>query len=371
MSFLRLSLIASVASTFALPSANAQTVTTDPVGFVTVGITAGTGTAKCNTLFSVPLLEAEFIGGQVAGTITGVTANTISNSNAGWTAGALSQPETPYLIQITSGAAEGRIFLIASSASTGGAIGGTANTATTATVSSVDASQVDLTFLGIVVGTDTYRISACDTLISFFGTPATTGVQGGMAAANADTIIIISDGSAKTYFYSTTANRWSQVSLGTPDASDVPLIPYYGIQYARLPATSLDFTVTGAVPTESRKVSIKNSGPTLLSEYWPAESTLLGLGLQNLPGGLSGAAASSADTVLLISGGTASTFWYNGGNGKKVNLGSPTSDTTPIPIGASIMINRRGTAAGYTPLAQSVPYNLNCLRRFTAKPNTP
>lgn len=360
MNHFRFPLVAFVATVIAMPFTQAQqTATTDPVGFVTVGITAGTGSAKRNTLFSLPLLETDAITGQVAGTITGIAANTISNSNAGWTAGALSSPATPYLIQITSGAAEGRMFLISSSANTGGAIAGTANTATTVTVSSVDAAQVDLTTLGIVAGTDTYKIFACDTLSSFFGTPATTNVQGGASAANADTIVIISNGSAKTYFYSTSSNRWTQVTLGSPDASNVPLIPYYGIQYARLPATSLNFTVTGAVPTQDRKVSIKNSGPTLLSQYWPVESTLVGLGLQGLPGWLSGASASSADTVLLISGGTASTFWYNGTNWKKVTLGSPNSDTTPVPIGSSIMINRKGTAAGYTPLAQTVPYSLN------------
>lgn len=171
MKLLRISLIASLIASVSLPDSKAQTTaTTDPVGFVTVGITAGTGSAKRNTLFSVPLLETESIQGQIAGTITGVTASTISNSNAGWAAGALSQPATPYLIQITSGAAEGRLFLISSSTNTGGAVAGTANTATTVTVSSVDSTQVDLSSLGIVAGTDTYKIYACDTLSSFFGT---------------------------------------------------------------------------------------------------------------------------------------------------------------------------------------------------------
>jgi hypothetical protein len=356
----RIPLVASILAGIVCTSVQAQeTATTDPVGFVTVGITAGTGAAKKNTLFSLPLLETESIDGQVAGTITEVTANTISNSSANWTAGALSNPATPYLIQITSGAAEGRMFLISSSSSAGGAIGGTPNTPTTVAVSSVDATQVDLTTLGIVEGIDTYKIYACDTLSSFFGTPATTNVQGGTSAANSDTIIIISNGSAKTYFYSTSSSRWTQVTLGSPDASNVPLIPYYGIQYARLPATPLTFTVTGIVPTEGRKVSIKNSGPTLLSQYWPVESTLADLGLQGLPGWLSGASASVSDTVLLISGGSASTFWFNGTNWKKVTLGSPISDLTPVPIGSSVLINRKGTAAGYTPLAQIVPYNLD------------
>ncbi len=355
----RIAFAALLTTTFALPSVFAQeTATTDPVGFVTVGVTAGTGAAKKNTLFSLPLLETESIDGQVAGTITEVTANTISNSNANWTAGALSNPATPYLIQITSGAAEGRMFLISSSANTGGAIAGAPNTATTVTVSSLDASQVDLTSLGIVTGTDTYKIYACDTLSSFFGTPASSGVQGGSSAANADTIIAVVNGSSSTYFYSTTNNRWSRVALGSPDSSNVPLLPYYGIQYGRLANTPLSFVVTGSVPTIDRQVSIKNSGPTLLAQYWPADSTLGSLGLQNLPGWQTGSSASAADTVVLTSAGSANTYFYNGTNWKRVALGSPNADDTVIPLGTTISIIKKGSAAGYSTLAQQTPYSL-------------
>ena len=61
MNFLRFSFVALTASFLSIPAVQAQptTATTEPVGFVTVGITAGTGTAKRNTLFSVPLMETE------------------------------------------------------------------------------------------------------------------------------------------------------------------------------------------------------------------------------------------------------------------------------------------------------------------------
>jgi hypothetical protein len=353
------SLAVTVIAALAITAAHAQeTATTDPVGFVTIGITAGSGTTKKNTLFSLPLLETEAIAGQVAGTITGITSNTISNSNAGWTAGALSNPSTPYLIQITSGAAMGRMFLIASSAATGGAIAGAANTATQVTISSLDATQVDLTSLGILEGEDTYKIFACDTLSSFFGTPDTTGVQGGTSAANADSIVAVANGSSATYFYSTTNNRWSRVALGSPDASNVPLLPYYGIQYARLASSPLSFVVTGAVPTIERQVAIKNSGPTLLAQYWPADSTLGSIGLQNVPGWQAGASASVADTVILTSSGSASTYFFNGTNWKRVALGSPNADDTVIPAGTTISINKKGVASGFSTLTQASPYSL-------------
>jgi len=362
MNITRLSLAAFCASsvllTGAIGYANGETTaTTDPVGFVTVGITAGTGSVKRNTLFSLPLMETEEISGQVAGVITGVTASTISNSNAGWTPGALSQPATPYLIQITSGTAEGRLFLISSSANTGGAIAGTANTGTTATVSSIDAAQVDLTTLGISVGSDTYKIFACDTLSSFFGTPASSGVQGGTAASNADTVVAVVNGSTSTYFYNTNQARWARLFTGSPDASNVPLLPYFGIQYARLANTPLSFVVTGGVPVEPRKVAIKNSGTTLLSQFWPVDSTLQSSGLSAVV--TAGANASVADTVVLTANGAALTYFYDGTNWRRLFTGSPISNTTPIPVGTTVQIVRKGSAAGFTTLTQNVPYSLN------------
>ena len=365
MNITRLSLAAFYASSVLLTGANGYangetTATTDPVGFVTVGITAGTGTTKKNTLFSAPLMETEEITCQVAGTITGVTANTISNTDAGWTAAALSQPATPFLIQITSGAAEGRLFLISSSASTGGAIAGTANTGTTVTVSSLDAVQIDLTTLGIVAGTDTYKIYACDTLSSFFGTPETTGIIGGPSSSTADSVAVVLNGAVQTYWYRTdvTPNRWSLVGPGNRDSSNVALIPNYGVQYGRIGSSALSFVVTGQVPTISREAEIKNSGTTLLSSFWPVDSTLSQLGLQALPGWVAGATAAVSDTVVLTSGGNAFTYWYTGANWRRVGPGSSNFDTTVISLGTAIQVGKKGTAAGYTALNQAVPYDL-------------
>ncbi len=357
MNITRFSLAAVFASSVLLTGANGlTTATTDPVGFVTVGITAGTGTAKKNTLFSVPLMETEEITGEVAGTITGVTANTISNSNAGWTSGALSQPATPFLIQITSGAAEGRLFLIASSANTGGAIAGAANTGTTVTISSIDTTQVDLTTLDIVPGTDTYKIFACDTLSSFFGTPVSSGVQGGTAATSADTIIAVSNGVPSTYFYNTNSAKWVKVAFGSPDASNVALLPYYGIQYSRLANTALSFVVTGQVPTQQRNVAVKNAGTTVVSQFWPTDTTLGSSGLSSVV--TPGANATSADTVILTANGVVSTYFYSGTTWKKVAFGTPDANGTVLGIGTSMQIVRKGSATGYTTLSQPVPYDL-------------
>lgn len=329
------------------------TVQGEPFGYVKINITAGTGTTKKTTLLSVPLLEEASITGNATGRITGVTGTTISALGAGWAAGQLSTAATPYLLEITSGTAKGRMLLISTT---------TANTSDTVTIATEEATRVgDLTNLGITAGAengDTYRIRPVDTLSSFFGTPESTLVQGGASANNADTITIVSNGGANTFFYSTTLGRWTRVTLGSPDASNTPIPPYAGVQYARLASTPLNFIVTGKVPSGEREVSIKNSGTTLLAPYWPVTQTLAQLAIQNTPNWGSGASAGAADTLALSSGGSVSTFFFDGSNWRRVALGSPLADTNAVPVGASIMINKKGNATGFASYQHAAPYNL-------------
>ena len=240
------------------------------------------------------------------------------------------------------------MFLISSTA---------ANTATTLTVSSTDTAQVpNLATLGVANG-DSYRIYACDTLASFFGAPTPTGVTGGTAPNNADTIVITVNGSATTYYYSTSLGRWTRVAFGNPNASNTPLLPYYGMQYQRIGSTALSFVTTGNVPTVDRRVQIKNSGITLLAQYWPATSTLSSLGLQSMPGWAAGS-AKTGDNVLVLSGGSSITYFYDGTNWRRSAFGNPISNDVVIPIGSAVQIVKKGTAGGYATLNQPLPYSL-------------
>ena len=344
----------------AVMAANAQTVNSEPVGYVTVKITAGTGTAKKLSYISLPLLEKDLpITGKARGTLTGVTSTTLTDSTAGWTAGALSAPATPYLIAITSGTAAGRIFHIASNASTGGAVGASAsaNTATSVTISTLDTGSgiSDLVAAGVAAG-DSYEIYGCDTLSSALGSPSTTGVVSGSATGTADSVVLIYNGLASTYIHNGT--RWQKIAYGNPDASNTPLLPYYGFSYSRLGNTEMTLTVVGSVPTIARKAQIKNSGITLLGQYFPSDSTLSSLGIQNTPGWVSNIASASADKIVLISSGVSSTYWYNGTGWKKVAFGNPSADTVVVPAGAMIYISKLGTATGYSTFSQPLPYTL-------------
>jgi hypothetical protein len=296
-------------------------------------------------------LDSASIQGQVAGLITAVTTDSISNSNADWAAGALSGAAAPYLIQITSGDARGKMFLIASNV---------ANTANTVTISADDLAEGDLVAMGLKAG-DGYKIFPCDTLGSFFGTPSTTGILGGVNAKAADVVTIVVNGLPKNYFFHTgpTQNKWVENRPGFPDGSNTPLRPYYGLLYARQGADPLPLVVTGGVPTVIRSVAIKNSGTTLLAQYWPVNSTIADLGLQSMPDWQSGANARVADTILIAAegGGAPKTYFYNGTNWLENRPGFPISNTTPIPLGSSVQVGKRA-GDGYSSLVQQVPYDL-------------
>jgi len=365
MNFVRFSLIASIASTFALPSANAQTTaTTDPVGFTSIVVTnASTATGRRSSVISIPLLDVDSsISGLSSGIITAAASNSITVSNANWTLGALSQPSTPFVIQITSGAAAGRMFLVASSAGTSGALGSaaTANTASNLFISTADVTQIsNLPAAGVTAG-DSFRLFACDTLGSAFGTPASTGIRGGTNAANADQIIITVNNAATTYYYNTSSNAWLR-SPTTFGASNVALVPNNGLVYNRLGGTSaLTFVSTGQVPVTNRVAPIRNSGTTVLSQYWPVAGTLRGLGIQNLPGWVSTpTATSSTDNVAVTSGGSQTLYFYNGTNWRRTSGPTNSQDNVAIPIGSAVQIIKKGAAPGFSTLTQTMPYSLN------------
>jgi hypothetical protein len=325
-----------------------------PTGYADIAVAAGNGTAKTTTLVSIPMLEdvPSNLTGSKTGRITGVTSNTITVANANWTAGALSTAATPYLLEITSGAAQGLMLLVSAA---------TANTADTVTIDAAEITRVgNLTALGISTESgagDTFRLWPADTLGSFFGTPESTGIQGGTSATSADTVVLVINGSATTYFYNTatTPPRWSRAGINS-DASNVAVPPYAGVQYSRLGASPLKFRVLGRMPVGSRKVAIKNSGTTLLSPYWPVNQTLSSLGLHNLPGWQSGSSATTTDTVVLTSNGSATTYYYDGTNWRRAGINS-NANAVVVPPGASLLISKRGSASGFTIYQHTAPYS--------------
>lgn len=329
--------------------ASAQSVTTVPVGAVTTTIAAGTGSSRTVTVLSFPLIDTPLAAGQVVGKITGVSTNSLTNTNASWTAGALSVAASPYLIQITSGTAKGRTFLVSTS---------NANTSDTLTIDSEESGLVDLTTLGIVTGSsgDGYRLIPCDTLSSILGTPATTGVQGGTTSATSDIALILVSGGWRQYYYNTTSNTWLRVTFNT-NADNLPIRPDSVVIYNRLAATTMALTLIGTVPNSDRKAIVRNSGITTAATFWPVDATLLSSNIHLMSGWVSSTNSSVADTVMMLVSGGWRQYYYDGTNWKRVTFNT-ISDSVAMSAASGVIINKRGSGSGATVLAQTTPYTL-------------
>ncbi len=331
----------------ALPPLAAQTPTI-PVGYVSVTIDAGTGVSRRIVPISLPLYGAAAANGQMTGQITALSASTLTNSNAGWSAGQLSQAASPYLIKLTSGVAIGRTFLISTTIE---------NSDTTLTVSADDLVPGPLNSFGIAIG-DTYEIIPCDTLGSFFGPAEAGGILGGTTAAAADQITLVTNGVSEAFYYNTTLNRWTKVAVGNPDASNIPLRPDSGLQYSRLAPTPLVLTVAGRVSATPRQAAVKASGTTLLAQGWPVGVSLINSNIHQIPGWVSAPTAAAADKVKTVINKGATIYWFDGTNWRRQALGSPISNNVILPAGVAVSLEKAGSSPGHQTLQQPLPYPL-------------
>jgi uncharacterized protein (TIGR02597 family) len=330
--------------------AYAQSVSTTPVGAVTLTIAAGSGSSRVVTPLSFPLVDSASGVGLLKGQITGFSANSLSNSSAGWVAGQFSDPAIPYFVRITSGSAAGRTFLISTS---------TASTTTGVTIDSEEAGLVDLTTTGLVVG-DSYAIFPCDTLASLFGTPASTGVAGGTSAtgAGADIVYVMVSGGWRQYYYNTGGTPgWKRIGLNT--ASDnIPVRPDSLILYSRIGDTAMSLVLMGEVPASARKQIVRRSGVTPLANPWPAGVTTLSSShIADMTGWAKNADYTQADIVLLMVSGGWRQYFHDGVNWRRVGLNS-ISDGVEIPIGSGVQINKRGSDVSSVDVSPVAPYTL-------------
>lgn len=316
------------------------------MGSVTTTISAGNSSGRAITVLSLPLNGISTASGQMRGVLTGVTSNTLTNSNAGWTAAELSSATTPHVIRITTGAAAGHCFLISTT---------DANTATTITIDAEDASIVDLSTIGIVAD-DSYEILSCDTLATIFGTPATTGIQGGASSSEADVAQILVQGQYRQYYFNTTRNEWVRVGTETA-ASNVPLRPDAAVIFSRIGQSPIEFTLAGSVPSTARKALVRNSGPTLLANGWPVGITLASSGISELPGWVKDGAPNVADTVQINVNGAWRKYYHDGTQWRRIGTNTPSNEVA-LDAASGVLIGKQGTQTGAGTLQQPLPYSL-------------
>ena len=327
---------------------HSESVTSVPLASITVEIPAGSLAVPSVTTFSLPLREttpASFQG-IAAGRITEVTANTISNTNAGWAAGALSQSGAPWFIRITSGSATGRTLQISSS---------TANTSSTLTVLN---EGTDLTGLGIVTGPggDTYEIFPGDTLLSLFG----DSTLGGTSAASADVVRLHNGTTWSEYYYHSGANQW-RVGAVPVNQNSVVVRPDAGIIFYRRGGTPLTLTLLGAIPTTPIRSVVNNTGVTFLGNVFPVDQTLSSAGFHALPGWVNNTGlVTNADKVVIWERFSYTYYNYNQAYAQWRSGAVPVNQSNVlIRAGTPVIIERPGTVSGVTTLLRNLPYSLN------------
>jgi hypothetical protein len=319
----------------------AQEARTRPIGFLTQTIPSGQTRS-----FSIPF-EPEVSGlAHPVGRLTAVGADYFENTAAAWTPGAYSASGSPYHVRLTSGAHAGRAFRIISPA----------NTATRLYVAD---DGLDLPALGLAVGTagDTFEIIPGDTLASFFGTQLPGDelvVHGAATPLEADVVQVWGGAAWLNFYYNTAWQRWARDSdkISDPSRNGFLLRADRGVMLTRRAATPLELTVAGRVLATPQRSAHSRSANTLtfLATMQAADTTLAALALQQgtRTAAWRGAAdAADADLLLVWSGATWFSFYYNTANARWQRAGDPADrDAYVIRAGTPVFVQRR--AAGTT-----------------------
>jgi len=346
--------------------ASAQSVTTVPVGAVTVTVAASIDGVTYNTTqISAPLLVAPLVpgsgadpvspSGALSGRVTSVGADTIEMSAAGWTTAQLSQAAYPIFVKITSGVNQGRCFHV---------------TGNTETVLTVNTQNTNLTTLSFAVGSsgDTFELVAGDTLLGLLGTPV-DGVLGGTASQFSSnqvdkvTLNNITNNVLFTYYYNTEFNQWRRSGSST-NQNNVVIAPDTGISYQRLANSDLKITLVGNVPTSQIKSVVPTLGTTILARYFPTDVALVDLGLQNLSNwrkvGVGDVTIANSDRVVVKNGLTIFSYYYDGVNAQWKRSGSGSNQgAVVVGAGSAVRIQRSGTAGGLDIWSVDANYTLN------------
>lgn len=328
---------------FALVS-QAQSVSSTPVGYVTLTINGGGFTALSNPLENAVLYS---------GTASSVSGNTVTTSftmTDGELAGTDFQGNSTHYAQT----------------STGVILDITANNATTFTVSSSDLS-------GILAASDSIEIKKYSTISDLLSSDNSVGLQSG-SASNSDLVYIMSTdgaGSYTTLYYQTDSlgflggNGWRSVTAGAfTDASNAIIAPDDGIIVKRTASSDLSHVVTGTVRTSKLNRSLPQ-GFSLVSYPFPVETTLNDSGIYSATNGYVSGGSSNSDLVYVITlEGNFTTYYYQtdnlgflGGNGwRSLATGAFTdAGNTVIPVGSSIIIKHTGSGLAWE---DALPYSL-------------
>ena len=307
----------------AAPTVSAQAFS-NPTGYVTETLRAG----QFNLIGLTVHQPVE-----VAGTFDTVSGTTLTSVGAfsGLTAG------STYILEITSGAAEGAVQEITTF---------DANSITTP-----DDLSAQLTT------SDTYAIRKASTINDVFGENNESGLLGTdtFTASNADNILIPNaSGGFTTYYYSNSPSFEGWLT-GTSEAGGTPIIytdAVFVFRRGNSPADDLDLVVSGAVKTSDTQLALSGGNFNFVSSGFPVGSNLGNSGLSSFVEGTDTFVASNADNVLIPngSGGFDTHFFSTAAGFSGWFSGTTPSDDQVLP--SAFIIFRRSSDAG---VSVSVP----------------
>jgi uncharacterized protein (TIGR02597 family) len=335
-------LLTTVVSTLA----QVTTATTDPVGFITLGVN-GTGGVGQEALSFRGLGLTRAV--EYQGSAETVGTNTLVDNEATWTDNQFNGANGAYFLEVTTGPGAGTIYDIA---------GTSAGTKTITLGQNLAAG---------ITAPVTFKVRKHWTIGSVFG-PANESGLGGGAQGEADEVLIFNPvtGSFQTFYFKVGGlggNGWRNASTGA-DATNQIIYADDGMLIRRRQSSNVNVVLLGAVKTGVTSIPVL-TGVNYVGNVYAASMTL---GSSNLytgssTTGLVGGAQGEADEVLIYNEATKNylTYYYKvgglGGNGwRKANDGSDATNA-PIPVGSSIVI-RRKAATGFNWVAPQHPASI-------------
>ncbi len=329
----KVALAASIAL-IAAPAFAQTTATTDPVGFVTMTIAAGTGSASNYSFNGMALTRTVSYQG-TAETATAATTTLIDNE-AVWTDNQFNGASSAitHYVEITSGSSAGTTYDI---------------TGTTASTKTLTLAQP--LAAGVAAGAS-FKIRQHWTVASIFGAADEAGLTGG-TSSTADQILINNGAGFDTYYYKTTGPGgigWRSTASVSVDRSGTLIYPDDSLVVKRTAATAVNVVIMGSVKTGQSSYPVA-TGNTFIANPCAAPLTLASCGIYTTDAntGLLGGTSGTADKITLWNGAAYDTYYYKttgpGGTGwRSTSSISIDASAIPIAVGTSVVVVRSGAA---------------------------
>ncbi|MEA3207624.1 MAG: hypothetical protein QOE70_681 [Chthoniobacter sp.] len=244
-------------------------------------------------------------------------ATTITVTGANW--GSFGPFATnPHVARFRTGSSSGRSYQISSN-----------------TPNSLTFSGVDLTSL--VAVNEQFEIVPIDTLSSLFGAnAATAGFATNPQIALADKVYLRgADGWLTVY---NDGQHWLQDTGANAD--HFALLPDTGFLISRVATSDLSLVLRGSVPITNFAADLPDQKTTVLASYFPVDTTLDGLKLQDSPGWVKDKNPAVADNVYVQGASGWLTFYHDGASWVQLGGGAL---NPPITVGTAVVVARKGT----------------------------